>query len=290
MSAFTLNALRPASGWRGTLLAALLALSVGAVAAQQQSAGPTRTSFATPAALLGVAVTADHAGDAATRAAAPLLPAPDQDAPELHLMLTYHTINVGSDGVQREVRYTKRMHRKDNKVWLEKDLPQALRDSMAHGHASASAAAGPHAGHAHTLAQEAPLLVERQADEVPPRVQVIMRDMQRIIDVERGHQGNVGYNGSWAATYWVIPPSSLQHLQPVGSPKDGIQLYRRFADESMTEVAWDIEKQYPRRVLRRGPHDTTYYRLSAEEVPAPEVLPWEQLVGYGFGDYSDLLD
>ncbi|SHE79693.1 hypothetical protein SAMN02745117_00844 [Lampropedia hyalina DSM 16112] len=209
-------------------------------------------------------------------------------APDAHLLLKYHTITIGSDSVQREVSYTKRMHRQGNKVWVEKDVPQSIQDSLAHGHL-ASQAAGPHAGHAHTEAQDAPILVERLNDG-QIQVQVVMRKMQRLIDVETAHQGNVGYNGSWDATYWVIPPSSLEGLHPIGQPKDGIQLYRRFADESMTEVAWDTEKQYPLRVLRRGPHDTTYYRLSVEAIDAPEALPWEQLDGYGHGDYSDLLD
>ncbi|THT96174.1 hypothetical protein E9531_16540 [Lampropedia puyangensis] len=210
------------------------------------------------------------------------------EAPPVHLLLSYHTMNIGSDGVQREASYTKRMHRVGQRIWIEKDTPQALRDSLAHGHGG-NQNTGPHAGHAHTLAQEAPLMVQKDADG-DVQVQVVINSLEQLISVERAHQGNVGYNGSWEATYWVIPPSSLHALQRVGQPRDGIQLYRKFADESMTEVAWDIEKQYPRRVLKRGPHDTTYYQLTAEEVDAPETMPWTLLSHYKTGDYSDLLD
>lgn len=211
-----------------------------------------------------------------------------QAAPDVQLRLNYRTMNIGSDGVQREASYTKIMYREGQRIWIEKDQPQSLRDSLAHGHGG-STNTGPHAGHAHTLAQEAPIMVQR-SDTGEIDVQVIIQSTEQLISVEPAHQGNVGYNGSWEATYWVIPPSSLKALQPVGKPRDGIQLYRMFADESMTEVAWDIEKQYPRRVLKRGPHDTTFYQLTAEEIDAPAVMPWTLLSQYKTGDYSDLLD
>lgn len=231
-----------------------------------------------------------HAPAVATVAAAASTPAEaaQPDAPSVHLLLNYRTMNIGTDGVQREASYTKRMHRVGQRIWIEKDQPQALRDSLAHGHGG-SANAGSHAGHAHTLAQDAPIIVQRN-DTGEVEVQVVINALEQLITVERAHQGNVGYNGSWEATYWVIPPSSLKALQPVGKPRDGVQLYRMFSDESMTEVAWDTELQFPRRVLKRGPHDTTFYQLTAEEVEAPEVLPWTLLGHYKTGDYSDLLD
>ena len=68
------------------------------------------------------------------------------------------------------------------------------------------------------------------------------------------------------------------------------QLYRRFEDESMTEVSWNHALQYPEKVLRRGAHNTTYYKMTATPIPSPVVMPWAQLSSYEGGDYSDLLD
>ncbi|MDH5858654.1 hypothetical protein E8K88_09840 [Lampropedia aestuarii] len=250
---------------------------------------PANVLQAAVAAALLMPIWWGHAPVAASAAAtAAQAEAALQAAPDVQLRLNYRTMNIGSDGVQREASYTKIMYREGQRIWIEKDQPQALRDSLAHGHGGTTNT-GPHAGHAHTLAQEAPIMVQR-SDTGEVEVQVIIKEMEQLISVEPAHQGNVGYNGSWEATYWVIPPSSLTALQPVGQPRDGIQLYRKFADESMTEVAWDIEKQYPRRVLKRGPHDTTFYQLTAEEIDAPEVMPWTLLSHYKTGDYSDLLD
>lgn len=211
-----------------------------------------------------------------------------QEAPAVHLSLRYRTMNIGSDGVQREASYAKTMHRVGQRIWIEKDQPQALRESLGHGH-GVIRNLGSHAGHAHSLAQEAPLMVQRD-ERGDIEVLVVLDALQQLISVDPAHHANVGYNGSWEATYWVISPAALKALPAVGKPRDGIQLYRRFVDESMTEVAWDIDKQYPRRVLQRGPHDTTFYQLTAEEIEAPEVLPWTLLGDYRMGDYSDLLD
>lgn len=209
-------------------------------------------------------------------------------APTVHLELSYHTMNIDSDGVQRDARYEKRMHRAGNTVWVERLQPQALKDSHAHDHGEHENG-NTHAGHAHTQAEQSPLLVKR-LDDGQVSVQSVVESMKMLIDVERAHQGNVGYNGSWEATYWVIPPSSLELLEPVGQPRDGVQLYQRMADESLTEVAWDIEKQYPRRVSKRGAHGISSYEMIAKEVQAPQALPWTQLQDYAQGDYSDLLD
>lgn len=211
-----------------------------------------------------------------------------QEAPAVHLRLRYRTMNIGSDGVQREASYAKTMHRVGQRIWIEKEQPQALRESLGHGH-GVSRNLGSHAGHAHTLAQEAPLMVQRD-EHGDVEVLVVLGALQQLISVEQAHHANVGYNGSWEATYWLIHPAALKALPAVGKPRDGIQLYRRFVDESMTEVAWDIDKQYPRRVLHRGPHDTTFYQLTVEEIEAPEAMPWALLGDYRMGDYSDLLD
>jgi hypothetical protein len=81
-------------------------------------------------------------------------------APSVDLRVSYHSRAVGVDGVQRDTRYANIMHRRPGRVWLERELPLNVRDSLVHGH---KAAHGPHAGHAHDEAQGAPLLVDREA-------------------------------------------------------------------------------------------------------------------------------
>lgn len=212
-----------------------------------------------------------------------------QNTPDISLLVTYETSTIGNDGIIREARYKKIMHRQQGKVWIEKAMPQPILDSLAHGHAP-NVQRGPHAGHAHTEAQDAPIFVQRPSADKAPEVQVVLRKLEQLIDVEPAHQANVGYNGSWDATYWLITPRTLNQLTPVGKERDGVQLYRRFEDESMTEISWNNELQFPQRVLRRGAHNTTYYKMTATPIAPPKEMPWTQLAHYARGDYSDLLD
>ena len=245
-----------------------------------------QASFASPIASAPSAVMAA----AAAHPSAAVVPAVNlKNTPDISLLVSYQTINIANDGVVREVRYNKIMHRQNGKVWIEKEVPQPILDSLAHGHI-ANVPRGPHAGHAHTEAQDAPIFVQRPNPDSRPQVQVVLRKLEQLIEVEPAHHSNVGYNGSWDATYWLITPHTLQQLTPVGQANDGVQLYRRFEDESMTEIAWNNELQFPQKVLRRGAHNTTYYKMTATPIETPKDLPWTQLSHYARGDYSDLLD
>jgi hypothetical protein len=207
-------------------------------------------------------------------------------APPVRLRLSYHTMAIGNDGVQRDTRYANTMVRRPGRVWVERDLPAVLRDSVSHGHEHAH---GPHAGHAHDEAQGAPLQVHRNADGTE-RVEVVLAKTARVIEVDRAHHGNVGYGGSWDTVYWLVPPAALRKMQAVGAPKGGVQRYRAQAGEQVTLVDWDVAGQFPRRVERTDGHGTSSYLMTATALPAPAVPPWKASEAYGRGDYSDLLD
>lgn len=209
-----------------------------------------------------------------------------ESAPAIDLRLTYFNRAVGNDGVQRESRYTNLMYRRKGSVWTERELPAGLRESMAHDHSQAH---GPHAGHAHDEAQGAPLRVSRAADG-QERVEVVLNETRRVIEVDRAHHGNVGYGGSWDAAYWLVTPASLKKMEPVGTVKAGVQRYRARQAEQTTLVDWDVAGQYPRRIERTGAHGLSHDLLTATRLPGPLAAPWAASEKFDRGDYSDLLD
>ncbi len=211
---------------------------------------------------------------------------PTAEAPPTQLRLSYHTMAIGSDGVQRDTRYANVMVRRPGRVWIERDLPAVLRDSAGHGHEHAH---GPQAGHAHDEAQGAPLQIHRDA-EGKERVEVVLAKTARVIEVDRAHHGNVGYGGSWEAVYWLVPPAALGRMQKLGPAQAGVQRYRAVAGEQVTLVDWDVAGQFARRVERTDGHGTSRYLMTAAVLPAPAVLPWKASEAYSRGDYSDLLD
>jgi hypothetical protein len=254
---------------RQILAAALLACSVTAAWAHE----PARASAA-PAA-------AATAPDAVARTTAAV-----QATPEADLRITYEAMSIGSDGVQRSSIYTNRVYRRKGQLWIEREMPAALRQSQDHGHEHAH---GPHAGHAHDEARGAPLSI-RRADDGKVGVEVVLAKLRRVISVDLAHHGNVGYGGSFENVYWIVPPTALQGMERVGKAQNGVQRYRGTAGEQTTVIDWDVANQFARRVERSDAHGTERSVVTATKLPAPLAQPWKTIEGYDKGDYSDLLD
>jgi hypothetical protein len=254
---------------RQILAAALLACSVTAAWAHE----PARASAA-PAA-------AATAPDAVARTTAAV-----QATPEADLRITYEAMSIGSDGVQRSSIYTNRVYRRKGQLWIEREMPAALRQSQDHGHEHAH---GPHAGHAHDEARGAPLSI-RRADDGKVGVEVVLAKLRRVISVDLAHHGNVGYGGSFENVYWIVPPTALQGMERVGKAQNGVQRYRGTAGEQTTVSDWDVANQFARRVERSDAHGTERIVVTATKLPAPLAQPWKTIEGYDKGDYSDLLD
>jgi hypothetical protein len=254
---------------RQILAAALLACSVTAAWAHE----PARASAA-PAA-------AATAPDAVARTTAAV-----QATPEADLRITYEAMSIGSDGVQRSSIYTNRVYRRKGQLWIEREMPAALRQSQDHGHEHAH---GPHAGHAHDEARGAPLSI-RRADDGKVGVEVVLAKLRRVISVDLAHHGNVGYGGSFENVYWIVPPTALQGMERVGKAQNGVQRYRGTAGEQTTVIDWDVANQFARRVERSDAHGTERIVVTATKLPAQQAQPRKTIEGYDKGDYSDLLD
>jgi hypothetical protein len=206
--------------------------------------------------------------------------------PSVALRLAYENRSIGTDGVTRDSRHADLMFRDKATVWIERELPAALRDSEHEGH---QAAHGPHAGHAHDEAQGAPLLIQRQPDG-KVSVKSILHKQKRVIDVEVAHQANVGYGGSWPAAYWLLDPVALTRMEKLGAGAKGVERYRLVQGERTTLVDWDVAGQYARRIEQKDAHGLSRQVMTASVIAKPKAMPWQTLTGYSLGDYSDLLD
>lgn len=216
-------------------------------------------------------------------AAAPLVHA--QAAPDQDLRIARQVLTIGKDGVQRETRYADRMTRREGAVWIEREMPAALRHDS-HSHEAEEPA---HVGHAHESAIAAPLWVQRSADG-QVRVTMVLRKERKLIDVGPAEYGNVGYGGSWAGAYWVLDPALLGRLKPAGPARAGVQRYEGMQDGRRLRVDWDVAGQYPRRVQSSDAHGSFASVTTVTRVAAPKAPPWREVEGYARGEYSDLLD
>ncbi|WP_261803261.1 hypothetical protein [Variovorax sp. PAMC26660] len=222
-------------------------------------------------ALAGLPLAASAAGDAA--------------APDQNLRIQHHVMSIGKDGVQRESRYADLMFRRAGSVWVERELPPALRDD----HDQEAREGKVHIGHAHADNTAAPLWVRRDA---AGKVQVgmVLRQQRKLIEVDAANYGNVGYNGSWANAYWLVDPASLARMKAVGTAGKGVQRYELPQGENTLRIDWDVAGRYARKIEQRNAHGTSLNVMTASAIAAPKTLPWQKIDAYERGEYSDLLD
>ncbi|WP_420224749.1 hypothetical protein [Pigmentiphaga litoralis] len=263
--------MRPSLGCLGAVAALACAAAASGVAQPRPA-----NDVAAPA-----AASAAHASPATAQVTSEV-----DRTPPVALRLAYDSRSIGTDGVTRDSRHADLMFRDKATVWIERELPAALRDSEHDGH---QASHGPHAGHAHDDAQGAPLLIQRDPDG-KVRVTSILHKQKRVIDVELAHQANVGYGGSWAAAYWLLDPVALTRMEKLGAGAKGVERYRLVQGERTTLVDWDVAGKYARRIEQKDAHGLMRQVMTASVIPTPKVMPWQKLGEYSRGDYSDLLD
>ncbi|WZB72450.1 hypothetical protein WJ968_14680 [Achromobacter xylosoxidans] len=112
------------------------------------------------------------------------------------------------------------------------------------------------------------------------QVRMVLRKQHKVLDIDEANYGNVGYNGSWAATYGIADPRQLQRMQPDGAPAQGVQRYRQARGESQVLIDWDIQGQYARRIEIQGPHGLSVSKVTVTDAAraVPRALdPAERL-------------
>ncbi|MFH0132004.1 hypothetical protein ACGLHS_17480 [Variovorax sp. VaC1] len=235
------------------------------------TASMTLKTLLAATALVAFPLAASAAGDAA--------------APDQNLRIQHHMMSIGKDGVQRDSRYADLMFRRAGSVWVERELPPALRED--HDHEAREGKV--HIGHAHADNTAAPLWVRRDAAG-KVEVGMVLREQRKLIEIDAANYGNVGYSGSWANSYWLVDPASLARMKNLGAAGKGVQRYELQQGAGTLRIDWDTAGRYARKIEQRNARGTSINVMTASVIPAPKTLPWKAVEGYERGDYSDLLD
>ena len=177
------------------------------------------------ACLPAAAGAADNAPEPAPAAPAPAQPAP----PDLNLRIERYASSIGSDGVQRETRYADLMYRRADMVWIERDYPAALRQR---GTWTRRRTSGPGSACRPFPCKHDGLALWVQRDAAgKDQVRMVLRKQHKVLDIDEANYGNVGYNGSWAATYGIADRDSCSACSPTARrPKACSATARRAAN------------------------------------------------------------
>ena len=189
------------------------------------------------------------------------------------LRVEHQMSSLGTDGIQRDVRFAERVYRQGDRVWIARELPPA----------------SAHAGHKHADTDTAPRWIERDAKGALS-VRVVSESQQKNYAVEPAEYSNIGFDGSWATAYHLLDPAALKGMRAEGPVRNGVQTYRSTQGERTVTVDWDVAGQYPRRVESRNATGTQRKLTRVTALPAPAAAPWERAQRYAAADYTDLMD
>lgn len=198
------------------------------------------------------------------------------------LRVEHQLSSLGTDGIQRDVRFAERVYRQGDRVWIARELPPASAHAE-HDHAN------DHAGHKHADTDTAPRWIERDAKGALT-VRVVSDSQQKNYAVEPAEYSNIGFDGSWATAYHLLDPAALKGMRADGPARNGVQIYRSTQGERTVTVDWDVAGQYPRRVESRNATGTQRKLTRVTALPAPATAPWERAQRYAAADYTDLMD
>ncbi|WP_439889595.1 hypothetical protein ACS7SF_09705 [Ralstonia sp. 25C] len=219
-----------------------------------------------------LAATAQAAGPASSSASTPLTA----------LRVEHQLSSLGTDGIQRDVRFTERVYRQGDRVWIARELPPA----SAHAEHDAT---NTHAGHKHADTDTAPRWIERDAKGALT-VRVVSESQQKNYAVEPAEYANIGFDGSWATAYHLLDPAALKGMRADGTVRNGVQTYSAKQGERTVTVDWDVAGQYPRRVESRNASGSQRKLTRVTALPAPAAAPWVRAQRFAAADYTDLMD
>lgn len=228
--------------------------------------------FLLPFAVSALAATAQAVGPASNTASNTLTA----------LRVEHQMSSLGTDGIQRDVRFAERVYRQGDRVWIARELPPASAHAE-HGHANA------HAGHKHADTDTAPRWIERDAKGAL-NVRVVSEPQQTNYAVEPAEYSNIGFDGAWATAYHLLDPAALKGMRADGPVRNGVQTYRATQGERTVTVDWDVAGQYPRRVESRNASGSQRKLTRVTALPAPAAAPWVRAQRYTAADYTDLMD
>lgn len=202
-------------------------------------------------------------------------------AGDLDLLVRHEVVSVGTDGVTRQARFSERVHRRQDLVWVERVLPEAARHP---------ADAHPAEAHDHPDLAAAPRWLTR-SDHGAMRVRLVDRPGRALIDVPPAEYENIGFDGKWDNAYHLLDPRRLAAMRPTTrQAPPGCRWYEAESGDSRLRVLWDEGRAFPRRVESSNRAGTAVKTMEASIVPAPATPPWERLAGYRGKEYSDYLD
>ena len=221
---------------------------------------------------------------------------------DLDARVIVETRNITLDGVTRTSNFEDSMMRRGSKVWkVRLNLQNVAHE---HGHTEDTSKAGSKAdvkkksekksekfGHDHFNPIEYQRVVT--LENGAPALSYISPERKMVVTVPKAEFDNVGFDGSWDRSYYLITAQDLARLKPTDrqSPVAGAVWYERSVKGTYERVLWDSSRLIP-LIMESGSSDgKNHYKITVKATPAAERNPsWLQTKQFEQRSYVDYLD
>lgn len=211
-------------------------------------------------------------------AATALLAFTPAKAQSLQMLVKHSSVSSGVDGVKRSSEFAEQITRTADNVWISRVIPAEAQ--LEHDHKKGGDQ------HKHLDVATATRWITRDGDKAV-LLRLVPNDEKVVVNVTKTDYGNVGFDGSWAAAWSLIDPSTLKRMKASSASGD-LTTYTLSEKGRNIKVVWNTKLQMPTLVQS---WDKSSRRETAVQVTSSSAgLPWEKLRGFPSKDYSDYLD
>lgn len=216
-----------------------------------------------------------------------LLLAQSSSAAPLAAIMTFESMALSSDGVQKQTHFQEFFVRDTNVVWSERIIPTR---AQPHEHEHTAETEEKHE-HKHNLnfATSGKWLVRDASDKILFRL--VRKEDKSIIVPRETEYGTLGFDGVWETAFYLANRASLKTMTRLKQPAaQGATWYEHKNATHFTRILWDEQKEFP-RVIESGSLDgLSSSKISMTLTAAPKQLPWQELGDFHTIAYEDLLD
>jgi hypothetical protein len=210
-------------------------------------------------------------------------------AAPLTAIMTFESMTMTADGVQKKTHFQERFIRDTNVVWSERIIPKSVQHHD-HDHEENSNSQEKH-DHKHNLnfATAGKWLVRDASNKISFRF--VRKEDKKIIAPRESEYGTLGFDGVWETAYYMANRNTLKKMTILKkAAPTGAIWYEKKNTHEFTRILWDEKNEIPLSIESGTLDGNSNNKITLVITPAPSPLPWSTLASYSTIAYEDLLD
>lgn len=206
--------------------------------------------------------------------------------PDIHALISYHTLEVSPDGITQQHSYKERWIRTVDTLWSERLIPLPVARAFHQIHDNSKTP------HKHFMYQMAARWVTQQPDQSLSLVYVDHYHKNQVYYPPMEY-GQAGFTPDWTSLSQLFNPALLADFTATDEEAPaGARWYQREQGNTIMRVLWSDALQLALALDRHTRDGYKQYRMEVKlKTPlAADRLPWLKLEEYDRKEISDFFD